>query len=742
MISSGKTLGALALGTSFPDIIMNNVDAVSSGQNQGFQQFIHDPKALKETADQLGKLPIPEKFIAAVTARRVATNGINDVWRCPLNLQTPLTCPMPWTFVEAEKRMVGESTYEFMIMRTIDFIGRNYIRIVLPAVDTTKIVYGQNQVNPLDDPSKIYLGAWHRDLVPRLIEEVAFYTRSCQHKLFTYSGYDIAVHNIIFGNANKEMNDLMAGEDKFELTYDPYRVDGTALGIASYKGVDAFKEFEANEDGTFTQIASAEPIELHQDIATVGTAAGTPDGFIDYFQKDTQMDKQEYKTFYRRNVWYEAPVAVPYDCRHSIHSRRLFHRKTAIIIPLDVLPFGYSIESAIPTASIAADCGHISVKLFDNWFDRSFYLTRMSDVPTLYPIAQHKHLKEGDYVVREKAAYGSALKQTEYVTEALAEDSPLIGWVNARSIGRYGDDTFVEGEEPVPAEDRTATHNRPSGNVVGKPLEGLEGVVPTKAKPQEGVKYQGSNYGLEVQKGKWFRQGVSHTPYAANTTLDFETEEDSLITPPSKISKTFATQVKSEISVRLIQVGYVTLTSIKKLLAKLPNLYITTEWADSEIDLTSQQFTISNDLYITAMLFWFIPKDVHGIESLRVYPHQKLDTEFPLIAGLHVENEQSQGKSMYTWDMMNLQTPAHMGLKPLLSNMGIISFTPLLQPNQMPYAIYDQNFSGFIKCRFEKGEESDVYDGYVNMRKGSVKVISIGVNGIAVVNRTIYRLIF
>ncbi len=30
----------------------------------------------------------------------------------------------------------------------------------------------------------------------------------------------------------------MAGEDKFELSYDPYRVDGFALGLASYKGID------------------------------------------------------------------------------------------------------------------------------------------------------------------------------------------------------------------------------------------------------------------------------------------------------------------------------------------------------------------------------------------------------------------------------------------------------------------------------------------------------------------------
>ena len=128
MLPTNRQLGSTDLGTSFPDIIMNNVCAVSDGQVTGFQAFLHDPKSLKETVDQIGKMSIPKRFIEAVTARRVATNGINSTWRCPLNLQTPLTCPMPWTVIEANQNSATETTIEYQLMRTIDFIGRNYIR--------------------------------------------------------------------------------------------------------------------------------------------------------------------------------------------------------------------------------------------------------------------------------------------------------------------------------------------------------------------------------------------------------------------------------------------------------------------------------------------------------------------------------------------------------------------------------------------------------------------------------------
>ena len=74
MLAPNRQLGSTDLGTSFPDIIMNNVCAVSDGQITGFQAFLHDPKSLKETVDQIGKMSIPKRFIEAVTARRVAHN--------------------------------------------------------------------------------------------------------------------------------------------------------------------------------------------------------------------------------------------------------------------------------------------------------------------------------------------------------------------------------------------------------------------------------------------------------------------------------------------------------------------------------------------------------------------------------------------------------------------------------------------------------------------------------------------
>ena len=162
-----------------------------------------------------------------------------------------------------------------------------------------------------------------------------------------------------------------------------------------------------------------------------------------------------------------------------------------------------------------------------------------------------------------------------------------------------------------------------------------------------------------------------------------------------------------------------------------------------DININNQDFQITNDLYIMALLFWFIPVDSNGIESMRVYPHHKMDTEWPLIAGMQLQNEQAQGKIVYSWDMLNLMTPAHMGLSPLLSNMGIVSFTPLMKPNTLPFGIYDQNISGYIKGTFLKGNDtSNVYNGYVNMRSGTCKCVSIGINGTALVNLSLFRLVF
>lgn len=734
MLSSSRQLGSTDLGTSFPDIIMNNVCAVSDGQVTGFQAFLHDPKSLKETVDQIGKMSIPKRFIEAVTARRVATNAINSTWRCPLNLQTPLTCPMPWTVIEANQNSASETSVEYQIMRTIDFIGRNYIRIELPTVDTTQITSTITGGPIMNDPTQMYLGAWQRDLVPRIISEVAFYPRSCQHKLFVYTGYDIAVHNIIFGNANKEMNDLMAGEDKFELGYDPYRVDGTALGQASFKGIDLYQEYiPSSTNGnqtTYTRVAKTENV---------------PDGFVDFFQLDSTMDLQEFQNTYRRNVWYEAPVAIPYDCRHSIHSRRFVHEKTILIIPLDVLPFGYSIESSLPTAALAGDCGYISITRHSNWFDRSFYLTRLSDIPSLYPIVQHKHYQSGDVIVASEPNATGGFIKTGFVK--IDGSDARIGWVNERSVAQFGNPEFTTQSESK--DEDLLDFSKQAGSVIGKPVNEMEGVVPLANRPKfvnsnttsNGFYNRAQAFGGQTVNN-FYDQSRTYQKTQSSSLLNFEETGKELLLVPSKVSSQWAQVNSLAINIKLLQVGYVTMPSIKQLLTKLPNIYLTTEWSDADINISQQQFNINNDLYIMALLLWFIPEDSYGIESLRMYPHQKNDTESPVIAGLHMQNEQSQGKILYSWDMLNLQTPAHMGLKPLLSNMGIVSFTPLMVPNQMPYAIYDQNLSGYITCKFIAPENSTGYNDFINMRRGKLKVISIGINGVALVNLSLFRLVF
>lgn len=789
MLAPTRTLGSTDLGTSFADIIINNVSAVSDGQVSGFEAFLHDPKSLKETVEQIGKMAVPKRFIEAVTARRVATSSINSTWRCPLNLQTPLTCPIPWTIIEASQNSATNDKIEYQIMRMIDFIGRNYIRLELPEVNTTTIamknVAGKTP-EPMTDPTQMYLGAWHRDLVPRIINEVAFYPRSSQHRLFVYTGYDIAVHNIIFGNANKEMNDLMAGEDRFELAYDPYRVDGSALGIASFKGIDTFKQFKMDVTTTPTNLIPSDKTVSNGFSSSYGVTytgingetqstdttktifpgiSGEGDGFVDSFQLDTTMDDAEFKSFYRRNVWYEAPVAVPYDCRHSIHSRRFFHRKTVLLIPLDILPFGYSIEASLPTAALAGDCGFISIQRYNDWFDRSFYLTRLSDVPSLHPLPQHRHFAQND-LAKQKVYVGT---QAPYeVVDGwgkLQENDPRIGWVNPRSIEKYGDPEFIvtvkdneefELDPNAPDDDKI----RQEGAVIGHNAAGLEGVIPTvnqpvifsedKTKLEYSKQYMPRNQaygGRYLNQAKQFSTIPTSAASSAINRLDYDTTgdptlENVFLHKPSDVDKSWAAAHTADLSVKLLQVGYITLPCIKQLLTKLPNIFITTEWSDYDIDINQQTFRINNDLYIMAILLWFLPVDSNGIESMRVYPHHKLDTEYPIIAGLQMQNEQAQGKNLMSWDMMNLVEPAHMGLSPLLSNMGIISFTPQMQPNTLPFGIYDQNLSGYLQGTFVKGDSANTYQSHVNMRSGTIKSISIGINGVALVNLSLFRLVF
>lgn len=778
-------IGCSQSSTSFADIIINNDNAVADGLISGFAQFVHDPKYLKEFVSVFNRQMIPEKFADAVINRRIDTQELNNIWDFPLNLTCPATVPVPWTIVDATvKAKTASVQWEFNLMRIVDFIGRNYCRIVLPEVDTTYIIDEAVRATPalrMADKRHMYLGAWHRDLIPRIIKEVEFYPRSNSHKLFTYSGYDIFVHNMLFGNTMKKLNDLMAGEDAFEIVYDPYAVHGSALGLASYKGVD---------DGTSTyniQAVSA----TSPNVQISGTTGVQVSGFNNKFIYDSFMDGKEFAQVYRRGVWYEAPMVKNYACRHSIHSRRFVHAAKVITFPLDILPFSYSIASALPSAAIAGDCGFISIKLYPDWFDRAFYLTKLADIPLLHPLVNHTHYETGDVVyvpgLEKKVENGTVTGTITAATRVTASDW-IAGWVNPLSIGRFGNNTFetvlraagATDNANVPAEDFVHDGTIPNtGNVVnGYPANLMEGIVYSVNQPinpsgtalgsnatllQNGLVGPGAGAGSAMTSANW---GTLQKNFAGNvvggmmntsTTNDYsdvESMDDYLgmfdvnIKRPSQVDQSFFASFESNIGLKLLQVGYQTLPCIREFLSKLPNIYMTTEWSTLDIDINTTQFDINNDLYIQGILFWFLPQDINGVDSMRLYPHQLINHEMPVIPGIRLTNEQAQGTTIYTWDMMNELTPHILGCEqPLLENIGLVAFTSKLAANSMPYAYYDSNIAGYLKCTILPPSESATAVAQqtgtvVNLKAGKLKVISFGTNGVALVNLNLFRLIF
>lgn len=768
-------IGCSQSSTSFADIIINNDNAVADGLISGFAQFVHDPKYLKEFVSVFNRQMIPEKFADAVINRRIDTQELNNIWDFPLNLTCPATVPVPWTIVDATvKAKTASVQWEFNLMRIVDFIGRNYCRIVLPEVDTTGVMDSavrSNKVAKMGDKNHMYLGAWHRDLIPRIVKEVEFYPRSNSHKLFTYSGYDIFVHNMLFGNAMKKLNDLMAGEDAFELVYDPYAVHGSALGLASYKGVDDgnAQTFEKVTDTAVNYTTAADGVQVS--------------GFTNKFIYDSFMDGAEFASVYRRGVWYEAPIAKNYACRHSIHSRRFVHAAKVITFPLDILPFSYSIASALPSAAIAGDCGFISIKLHDNWFNRAFYLTKLSDVPLLHPIVNHVHYEAGDVIYvpgLEQKINAGQINDASLNLKTVAEGDVLRGWVNPLSIGRFGDRVFQSFRNQTPGGDvsvNTADYAHPGtipneGNLVGGyPANLMEGIVYSvnqlgsqqdvvginnRPGPAVGAPFQAANLatGWGIADKKFAENVIGGNTSITNEYSSIQSIEEYLgmfdvnIKIPSQIDPTFYASFADNIGLKLLQVGYQTLPCIREFLSKLPNIYMTTEWSTLEQDINTTQFDINNDLYIQGILFWFLPVDTNGIESMRIYPHHLINHEMPVIPGIRLTNEQAQGTTIYTWDMMNELTPHILGCEqPLLENIGLVAFTSKLAANSMPYAYYDSNIAGYLKCTILPPSESSTTvaqqtNTVVNLKAGKLRVISFGTNGVALVNLNLFRLIF
>ena len=777
MLSNDTTIGCSLSSTSFADIIINNVNSVAQGLISGFAQFVFDPKYLSDMVSIFNNQKIPDKFSDGVMLRRMETQKLDDSWNFPLNMSCPNTVPLPWTIIDSEIRtQTSTFSYEYNIMRITNFIGRNYVRLVLPEVDTTEI-QDQTVLNDtskwMSDRDHMYLGSWHRDLIPRIVKKISFYPRANAHKLFEYSGYDIFIQNILFGNAAKAMNDLMAGEDDFKLVYDPYRVHGSALGLASYKGIDNVANFQTD----YSSQRNAEWIQ----VTGAGSGLMGQDGFIDSWKRDTYMDGEEFKNIYRKNVWYEAPVAQNYAARHSIHSRRFVHAKKVITFPLDILPFGYSIASSLPTAALAGDCGYLRIELYDNWFDRSFYLTKASDIPLLHPIVNHTHIVPGDVqsTMNKSTTEGSSRVSAQIAVAdgrmtASGRDAFKVGWVNPTSIGRYGDETYysklsglTSDHTVAPTQEDVEFKQMTAPQTVGGADETkLEGLVMSRTEPTDSTGAVWSSGAMSAsgkpagitsfdatgttrfgQVKKDFNSRVSKASNSYDYSQNYNTslldgESNAFIYTPSSISSSWANTLNAKISIKLLQIGYQTLPCINEFLVKLPNVYITTEWNTIQISINEVNFDIMNDIYAQAILFWFIPIDENGIESMRLYPHHLINHEVPVIPGIKIQNEQAQGQTVYSWDLMNLTTPHILGMtQPLLENMGLISFTPKLVSNEFPSAYYDPNICGYLKCSFLKSEETNAQN-ICNLTNGIVRITTIGTNGVALCNLNLYRLIF
>lgn len=788
MLSASYTLGCSQSSTSFSDIIINNINAIADGLISGFGQFVHDPQYLKDTVAIFNKQRIPSRFPDAVVLRRIETQKLDDIWDFPLNMSCPTTTPLPWTICDATVKSKNSTFgYEFNIMRIVDFIGRNYVRIVLPQVDTSKIT-SPTGTPKFSNKSEIYLGAWHRDLIPRIVDKVSFYPRSNCHKLFEYTGSDIFVHNILFGNNAKRMNDLMSGEDMFELCYDPYRVHGSALGIASYKGIDNVAMYNTNYNPDAEQ--------TFIEVLGIGNDEKRPDGYVDLWQPDTYMTGKQLKTIYSKNLWYETPVIRNYHARHSIHSRRIIHAEKIIMFPLDILPFGYSIASSLPSASLAGDCGYVSIEIKQNWFHNSFYLTKLSDIPLLYPVVNHTHLVPGDYIAGTNyisniaASGGAGVTNGNRITASCEIDNSgninatgsmanLVGWVNPLSIGRFGNPAFwnnLSGLNKSARENGNVQNSAfdinvaqtTNGQMVNygnvSELENAlsyyknlptsnDNVVPGAWNAETGLIYgvtgSGISVGTSVPAFESSRISANTTDYVSSYvgSDDMLLTNSSIIYDPTNVDSTWANNHNSNISVKLLQVGYQTLPCIRQFLSKLPNIYITTEWSTATIPIDSQNFDIKNDLYIQAILLWFRPNDIFAnggsVLGTRIYPHNLENHEMPLTPGIRLQNENSQGTTVWTYEMMNELTPHLLGLyNPLLENMALIAFTPKLTSNDLPLAYYDCNISGYLKGSFLNADSNFSQGSYINLKSGEVQSISIGVNGVASVNLNLFRLIF
>lgn len=736
---SNLIIGANSASTSMADVIQTACNISSTGRVPSYLNTVHQTFQLNHFIEQEMLNINNTNFAAGLRSGKMLHQNIDSIWCNPFNCTISPTVPMPMTLVTAPKRMLQtQFDHEFQFTKTQDYLNQCVLRLILPPLDASRISSCPNNLG-VDDRSTpdMYLLAWHHDLVPRIINTIRLYSRQSTHRIMEYTGKDIWIHNMLFGAENREINDLMAGEDKFELTYDPYRVDSSAMGAVPYRGVNEFTKYVTTATG-------------HQQIWAVKPTADnstTQEGFIQFYERMDDIDSVTFRNTYVTNRWHEAPVAVSYDPRRPLQSRAKYHESRVILIPLTILPIGSSIEASITTGALTGDCGYISVSIYDNWVKRAIYATNLKDIQPPDFLPNHQHYEEGDM-----GADGNPI----------AADDERLGWVNPDSKSRQSYSRKGLGGEGEPKTRDVDDFSRGPNSYVGfGGMDLLANHIPVNAYPTNVTdtitddknwiyKENRLNPGANFTLTKGYRLRDPETGLTMKSIDDIDVvnkfisslDEIKQNGMRSNAALTYYNELTAQLEVQMIQVCFMSLPILREAMIRLPRILITLEYKDNQMNLNTDKMDIPTDIYITGIAMTVCPIDTNGVESYRVFPPDMVKYTEPLISGVRVCTEQNQGYTTYSWDMLNLFHPSFMGIKPLMSNVGLITFSPNLPSNQNPYAFYDPTILGKITLEIVDKNGSSLDMNKVNIKTGSILVTTIGINGLVLAKMSMFKMVF
>ena len=706
MLSFEDNIGAPIGTASIADFIVSGVNIAATTSSAGIISSLFMDKELKTSINNLSRYSTTYTIAKGTAVRQSILKTLNEKWKCPLATVVKPPILFPWTIHESPiSRAESTTSKTFKFSHQCAFIGRMFLRIRLPRIDLSD--FSDNSADANKTPEHTYVGAWHPDLAPRLISQITLGSKSNSYIVGQWSGQAIFVNTLLFQNDYKRLIDLAQGEDLCTFTYDPYRVDSSAMGMSSFVGVDETTNYNVDaSNGQYTQIST---------VFNVG------DGFVDYYKYDSTMTSAEFVNAYRKNIWYENPVVSNYYSRHSIHSRRKVHEAFDIMIPLDFLPFGSTISRSIPSSALGSETGFIDVQLYSNWLERSFYLTRISDIAPNYSLVNHKHDATTGFV--DKTTLGKT---------STAETAP----------GAYEDDDAVLGGASTP----NATESIIP--ILSEPLP-----TPTGENAQNPTvtgRYRGSY--LTGQSLPYTTNISRSRNSSATSALDqvsdgrSNVDKTAFVITINSLNPTFAQSISARINFKLYQTSYSTYREFREIISPLPYVYFNFEYKESSYSIQENvtNFQLSSNSFDVALVFLVVPEDISGVPSYRVYPHQKIDHELPIMPGISCSTDSATATTTYDWQTMNITTPLNMGMKnELRENIGIISFTPCLTPYEHPYAVYDNNvLNGLNVTICEATDTSTRLARRINIRNGRLYIIHVGWNGMVGSGMTIFKYLF